>query len=149
MIRQATKFDKTEIIKIMKQFRLEADLPEYVSAENEQYWNLLLDTILAGKGVIFIEEGKGLLMAMIHPTIWDNTVLTMQELAWYVKPEFRNSTIGYRLLKSYIEYGNELKEDGRIKFFSISKMDTSPDIKYQNLGLGKKMRIGYSKCQQL
>lgn len=138
MIRQATKFDKTEIINMMKQFRSEADLPEYVDAENEEYWNLLLDTILVGKGIVFLEEGKGLLMALIHPTIWDNRINTMQELAWYVKPEFRNTTVGYRLLKSYIEYGDELKEDGRIKFFSVSKMDTSPDVKYQKFGFRKK-----------
>ena len=138
MIRQATKFDKTEIIEMMKQFRQEADLPEYMGEENEEYWNLLLDTILVGKGVVFLEEGKGLLMALIHPTIWNNKINTMQELAWYVKPEFRHTTVGYRLLKAYIEYGNELKEDGRIKFFSVSKMDTSPDIKYQKFGFRKK-----------
>jgi N-acetylglutamate synthase-like GNAT family acetyltransferase len=138
MIRQATKFDKTEIIEMMKQFRQEADLPEYMGEENEEYWNLLLDTILVGKGVVFLEEGKGLLMALIHPTIWNNKINTMQELAWYVKPEFRHTTVGYRLLKAYIEYGNELKEDGRIKFFSVSKMNTSPDIKYQKFGFRKK-----------
>ena len=138
MIRQATKFDKTEIIEMMKQFRQEADLPEYMGEENEEYWNLLLDTILVGKGVVFLEEGKGLLMALIHPTIWNNKIHTMQELAWYVKPEFRHTTVGYRLLKAYIEYGDELKEDGRIKFFSVSKMDTSPDIKYQKFGFRKK-----------
>ena len=138
MIRQATKFDKTEIIEMMKQFRQEADLPEYMGEENEEYWNLLLDTILVGKGVLFLEEGKALLMALIHPTIWNNKINTMQELAWYVKPEFRHTTVGYRLLKAYIEYGNELKEDGRIKFFSVSKMDTSPDIKYQKFGFRKK-----------
>ena len=138
MIRQATKFDKTEIIEMMKQFRQEADLPEYMGEENEEYWNLLLDTILVGKGVVFLEEGKGLLITLIHPTIWNNKINTMQELAWYVKPEFRHTTVGYRLLKAYIEYGNELKEDGRIKFFSVSKMDTSPDIKYQKFGFRKK-----------
>jgi GNAT superfamily N-acetyltransferase len=138
MIRQATKFDKTEIIEMMKQFRQEADLPEYMGEENEEYWNLLLDTMLVGKGVVFLEEGKGLLMALIHPTIWNNKIYTMQELAWYVKPEFRHTTIGYRLLKAYIEYGDELKEDGRIKFYSVSKMDTSPNIKYEKFGFRKK-----------
>jgi GNAT superfamily N-acetyltransferase len=138
MIRQATKFDKTEITEIMRMFRDEADLPEYLDAEDDAYWNLLLDTMLVGKGVIFLEEGKGLLMAIIHPTIWSNKVYSMQELAWYVKPEFRHTTVGYRLLKAYIEYGEELKKDGRIKFFSVSKMDTSPDIKYQKFGFRKK-----------
>ena len=100
------KFDKTEVTEMMRMFRDEADLPEYLDAEDDSYWNLLLDTMLAGKGVIFLEEGKGLLMAIIHPTIWSNKVNTMQELAWYVKPEFRHTTIGYRLLKAYIEYGD-------------------------------------------
>ena len=138
MIRQATKFDKTEITEIMRMFRDEADLPEYLDAEDDAYWNLLLDTMLVGKGVIFLEEGKGLLMAIIHPTIWSNKVYSMQELAWYVKPEFRHTTVGYRLLKAYIEYGEELKKNGRIKFFSVSKMDTSPDVKYQKFGFRKK-----------
>jgi RimJ/RimL family protein N-acetyltransferase len=138
MIRKATKYDKTELIFMMKLFRAEGDLPEYLDSTNENYWNLLLDNILAGMGVIFIEEGKGLLMAIITPTIWDNKILSMQELAWYVKPEFRNSSIGYRLLKEYIEYGKQLKQLERIKFFTVSKMNTSPNIKYEKFGFRKK-----------
>jgi GNAT superfamily N-acetyltransferase len=61
----------------------------------------------------------------------------MYELAWYVKPEFRNTTIGYRLLKEYVDYGKQLKEEGRIRVFSIAKMVTSPDIKYNKFGFTK------------
>ena len=39
MIRQATKFDKTEVTEIMRMFRDEADLPEYKDVENIDYWN--------------------------------------------------------------------------------------------------------------
>jgi len=138
MVRQANKYDKTEIIEMMKLFRDEADLPEYIDSNNEAYWNRLLDTIFAGMGVIFIEENKGLLMAIIHPTVWDDKIFTMQELAWYVKPEFRGGSTGYRLLLSYIEYGKQLKQFGRIKFFGVSKMDTSPELKYEKFGFRKK-----------
>jgi GNAT superfamily N-acetyltransferase len=58
-------------------------------------------------------------------------------LAWYVKPEYRNTTIGYRLLKAYVEYGKQLKAQNRIKMFTITKMVTSPDIKYGKFGFTK------------
>ena len=137
MIRQATKHDKTQIIELMKLFRAEAGIKQYHNLDNEPYWNRLLDTILAGSGVIFIEDGVGLIMAIITPTIWCDKTLYMQELAWYVKPEQRNTSVGYRLLKKYVEYGKELKEQGRISLFAIAKMVTSPDIKYGKFGFTK------------
>lgn len=137
MIRQATKYDKKEIIEMMQLFRAEADIEQYKHLDNVVYWNKLLDSILAGQGVIFLEEGKGLIMALITHTAWCDRTFQMYELAWYVKPEYRNTTIGYRLLKEYIDYGKQLKEQGRIKLFSIAKMVSSPNIKYDKFGFNK------------
>jgi N-acetylglutamate synthase-like GNAT family acetyltransferase len=137
MIRQATRQDKEQIIKLMKLFRAESNIKQYQELDNEPYWNRLLDTILAGAGIIFIEDNVGLIMALIIPTIWCDKTLYMQELAWYVKPEHRNTSIGYRLLKKYVDYGNELKAQGRISMFAIAKMITSPDIKYGKFGFTK------------
>ena len=137
MIRQATKYDKTEIIEMMQLFRSEADIEHYRHLDNIVYWNKLLDNIIAGQGVVFLEQGKGLLMAIITHTAWCDRTFQMYELAWYVKPEYRNTTIGYRLLKEYIDYGKQLKQQGRIKFFSIAKMISSPNIKYDKFGFNK------------
>ncbi len=137
MIRKATKYDKTEIIDMMQMFRAEADIEHYKHLDNVVYWNKLLDNIIAGQGVVFLEQGKGLLMAIITHTAWCDRTFQMYELAWYVKPEYRNTTIGYRLLKEYIDYGKQLKEQGRIKFFSIAKMISSPNIKYDKFGFNK------------
>lgn len=137
MIRQATKQDKPQIIELMKLFRAESNIKQYQGLDNEPYWNRLLDTILAGAGIIFIEDNVGLIMALITPTVWCDKTLYMQELAWYVKPEQRNTTVGYRLLKKYVDYGNELKAQGRIAMFAIAKMVTSPDIKYGKFGFTK------------
>ena len=137
MIRQATRQDKEQIIKLMKLFRAESNIKQYQGLDNEPYWNKMLDTILAGAGVIFIEDGIGLIMAIITPTIWCDKTLYMQELAWYVIPEKRNTSVGYRLLKKYVEYGNKLKEEGRIAMFAIAKMVTSPDKKYGKFGFTK------------
>jgi N-acetylglutamate synthase-like GNAT family acetyltransferase len=137
MIRQATRHDKKQIIDLMKLFRLEAGIKQYHNLDNEPYWDRLLDTILAGAGIIYIEDDVGLIMGIISPTIWCDKTFYMQELAWYVKPEKRNTSIGYRLLKKYVEYGKELKEQGRISMFAIAKMVTSPDIKYGKFGFTK------------
>jgi N-acetylglutamate synthase-like GNAT family acetyltransferase len=137
MIRQATKQDKPQIIELMKLFRAESNIKQYQNLDNEPYWNKMLDMILAGAGVIYIEDGVGLIMAIISPTLWCDKTLYMQELAWYVKPEKRNTSVGYRLLKKYVDYGNELKAQGRIIMFAIGKMVTSPDIKYGNFGFTK------------
>lgn len=136
-MRQATKYDKTEIIELMKAFRSEADIEELKGEDNEPYWQRLLDTILAGAGIVFIEEGKGLLMALITHSVWCDKTLFMQELAWYVKPEFRHTSLGYRLLKAYVEHGKSLKQSGRIKYFCIAKLPSSPDIKYDRFGFRK------------
>lgn len=138
MIRQANKYDKTEIIEMMKAFRQEADMPELLDIDNEEYWNQLLDNIFAGQGVVFLEEGKGLIMALITPTIWCNKTYAMHELAWYVKPEQRNTTIGYRLFISFLNYAKKLKEEGRIKYFTMTKLDVSPNLKYEKYGFRKK-----------
>lgn len=137
MIRKATKYDKEQIIDMMQMFRAEADIEEYRHLDNVVYWNKLLDNILAGQGVIFIEDNKGLIMALITHTAWCDRTFQMYELAWYVKPEYRNTTLGYRLLKEYIDYGKQLKEQGRIKLFTIAKMVTSPNIKYEKFGFRK------------
>lgn len=137
MIRQATKYDKTQVIQMMQLFRAESSIEQYKDLDNVEYWNRLLDSILSGQGVIYIEEDVGLIMGVVMPTIWCDKTLVLNELAWYVKPEHRNTTVGYRLLKAYVEYGKELKRSGRIKMFTIAKMVTSPDIKYGRFGFSK------------
>jgi N-acetylglutamate synthase-like GNAT family acetyltransferase len=137
MIRQATRQDKPQIIEMMKLFRAEADIVQYRNLDNEPYWNRLLDTILAGAGIVFIEDNVGLIMALITPTVWCDKTLYMQELAWYVVPEKRNTSVGYRLLKKYVDYGDQLKQEGRIAMFAIAKMVTSPDVKYGKFGFSK------------
>lgn len=137
MIRQATKYDKTQIIEMMQLFRAESHIEQYRDLDNVEYWNRLLDSILAGQGIIYIEDGIGLIMGVVMPTIWCDKTLVLNELAWYVKPEHRNTTVGYRLLKAYVDYGKQLKESGRIKMFTIAKMVTSPDLKYGRFGFSK------------
>lgn len=137
MIRQATKYDKTEVIRLMKLFREESPVKEVYAEDDEEHWHRLLDNIFAGAGAIFIEEGKGLLLCMVLPSVWSSKVLALHELAWFVSKEFRGGTTGYKLLKAYLQYAKQMKESGRIKYFTVSKMVSSPDIDYARFGFRK------------
>ena len=136
-MREATRHDKPQIKSMMLDFLMESKIAEFKNFGKDEYGDKLLDTIMAGLGVIYIEEGKGLIMGMFTPSVWCDKTLTLHELAWYVKPEFRGSTVGYRLLKTFISYGNKMKESGRIKYFVMGKMESSPDIKYEKFGFKK------------
>ena len=138
MIREANRYDRDDIIALMKEFRDSADFIEVLADDNVEYWYRLLDSIFAGAGKVFYAESKGLLMCVIMPTVWDDKMFALHELAWYVRPDYRGSTVGYRLLDEYVKYGKALKEAGRIRYFTMTKLDVSPDLDYSRLGFRKK-----------
>ena len=137
MIRQATKYDMSEVIGMMKKFRAESPIRELMDVEDEDYWRQMLNDIFAGRGKVFIEEGKGILICMVLPSIWSPQILVLQELAWYVLPEYRNTTTGYRLVKAYLNYAEQLVRNDRIRYYTLNKMVSSPNLKYEKLGFRK------------
>ena len=137
MIRQATKYDITQLTEMMRMFRDESPIQQYKEIDNPDYFSKLVSGIIAGQGVIFLEDNIGFIMGLISPIVWCDKTLAMYELAWYVKPEYRHKTVGYKLLKAYIDYAKKLKAQGRIKLFTITKMTTSPDINYARFGFSK------------
>lgn len=137
MIRLANKFDKPQIIEMLRMFRDESPIEQYKTFENTEYIGTLIDSIIAGRGVIFIEQGIGMIIGVIQPTIWCDKTMALYELAWYVKPEYRNTTVGYKLLKKYLDYANAARDEGKIKLFTLSKLTTSPNMKYEKFGLVK------------
>ena len=137
MIRQATKYDRIQLQEMVRMFRDESPIEQYKDIDNPDYFNSLIDSIIAGRGVIFLEDNVGFIMGIISPVVWCDKTYAMYELAWYVKPQYRMGIVGVRLLKEYINYAKQLKEQGRIKLFTITKMVSSPDFDYSKLGFKK------------
>ena len=137
MIRKANKYDKTQLQEMIRMFRNESPIDQYKDIDNPEYFDSLVESIIAGRGIIFIEDNVGFIMGIITPIIWCDKTFAMYELAWYVKPEYRKGIVGIRLLKEYIDYANQLKEQGRIKLFTVTKMTTSPDLDYSRFGFKK------------
>lgn len=137
MVRKATRHDKDEIVEMMRCFCKESEIEAYKSLNNPKYWDKLLDEILAGRGVIFIEPGKGLIVGYITHAVWCDKTLGMYELAWFVYKQHRTGITGYRLLHAYIDEAKAMKQTGRIKLFTLSKLSNSPDMDYKKLGFVK------------
>jgi len=138
MIRRATRYDKTELADMMRAFRDESPIAQIYGDVDERYFASMLDGIFAGQGAVFFEQGKGFLMCAVLPSVWSPEILALHELAWYVRPDYRKGTTGYRLFQAYIEYGNELKKNGRIKYYTMTKLDVSPALDYSKYGFRKK-----------
>ncbi len=137
MIRKSNKFDKADWTEMLRMFKLESDVEFLRALENPDWWSQLFDTINSGLGIIFIEPGKGLIMGMIVPSLWCNKTFGLHELAWYVKPEYRKSTVGYRLFNEFVKYGNQLKDDGRVTYLVLGKLHNSPSLNYGKYGFKK------------
>ncbi len=140
MIRVATKYDTDTILDMLRNYRNATPIEELKEANDAEYVKSILNHIFAGLGVVLLAETDkpvGMLIAMIMPNFWHQSMSEMQELAYWVEPEHRGGTAGYRLLKAYVDYAEDLKQNNRIKHYSISKMVNSPDIKYDRFGFRK------------
>lgn len=141
MIRHANKFDIDEIVRMLKAYRDNAPTQFLRDSSNQEHIEKLLSNILAGAGFILLatkeEDVIGMVIAALHPNIWNPDITQISEIAFWVDEEHRGGRTAYRLLQAYIQQCEELKEDNRIHFFSVSKMSNSPDLSYDRFGFEK------------
>lgn len=141
MIRDANKFDLDVIIQMLKRYREFAPIDVLRYADNEDYIRQMLTEIIAGMGFVLLAEKDdvpiGMLIAAKIPNIWNPKTMQCSEVAYWVNPENRGGTSAYRLIAEYIKRCEEWKKQGAIHFYTISKMNNSPDLKYEKFGFEK------------
>lgn len=140
VVRSATPFDIPALVDMLRHYRAEAPLEFLRGVDDAQHVERLLAQIIAGRGVALVAQTDqvcGMLIASIAPSMWSLSHLVLTEMAFWVEPHARGGTSGHRLITEYIRRGNELKEQGRISAFFISKMVTSPDLRYERFGFKK------------
>ena len=140
-IRFADVWDTEEIIDMLKRYREHSPIHAHKLTEDAHAREVLAH-IFAGLGFVLVAEnvdGKlaGMLIAMRNPNVWDPKIMMLNELAYWVNPEHRMSSAGYKLIKRYQEHAEQLKQSGDVQAYTISKMVTSPDLKYDRFGFEK------------
>lgn len=143
-IRLANKFDLPYICDMLRNFRNETPIDIMRDCDNEDYINKLYHHIILGGGLALIAETEkpiGMIIGIKDHNIWDPELKVLRELVYWVEPEHRGTTAGYRLIKEYNKHAQQLIDDGKIKLFTMTKMINSPDLDFS--------RFGYKKTEEV
>lgn len=131
MVRHARFEDYNSVMRMMVNFANSAPIEQL---HNPEYNHRRIQHLLAKiqqAGCVLVAENKsgelcGMLIAMISEDLWLPHIKTLKEVAWWVEPEHRNSTMGYRLLRQYVDFANSLAENKEITNFTLTNMTISP-----------------------
>lgn len=136
-IRLANKFDIPQLAEMLRHYRDSGSI-KGLKVENEETGMKILTAIIVGMGVAIVSEKDnkltGMLLAIKTPFMWDNTKLVMSEIAYWVEPEHRGSTAGYRLISKYVEIADDLLASGTIMNYTLSQM-AEQKLDYSRFGL--------------
>jgi len=138
MIRFADIKDFDRIMDMMINF---ANSSPYAAHHDPQYNDRHVRTLLSHimqNGVIIVGEAdgelQGMLIGMINSDPWLPHVKTMREIAWWVEEPYRMTSLGYKLLKKYVDVGEQLQQTGKIDGFTLTLMSQSPDLNLEKRG---------------
>jgi len=148
MIRSATLQDYDRVMEMMINFANHSPwAPHHDPQYNDHYVRNLLSSFIAN-GCILVAEPQpnqldqtpqlgGMLIATTVSDPWLPHVKTLKELAWWVEPEYRQTSMGYRLLQKYIEVGKKMVTKGYVDGFTLTNMSISPDFDLEKRGWQK------------
>ena len=136
-IRLANKFDIPQLAEMLRHYR-DSGTIKGLKVENEETGMKILTAIIVGMGVAIVSEKDnkltGMLLAVKSPFMWDNSKLLLSEIAYWVEPEHRGSTAGYRLISKYVEIADDLLQSGTIINYTMSQM-AEQKLDYSRFGL--------------
>lgn len=137
MIRLADKWDIPQILDLLRLYRDEGIIHGVENITEEETPRRILTTILAGGGLAIVYEKDkqivGMLLALKTPLLWDFNKFIMNEIAYFVRQEYRHSTVGYRLLKKYTDTCDDMVNNGDITRYTITQLE-GQDLPYHKFG---------------
>lgn len=139
--RLATKHDLPQVIEMLKHFREQTPIELMRNVDDADYITRLYTVLINGGGLVVLAEENtvpvGMCIGVIDSTIWDPKLYVMRELVYWVEPNYRNGTAGYKLIRHYTTAAQEMVDQNRIKMFTMSKMVNSPNLDYGRFGYRK------------
>ena len=137
MIREANKHDMPQLLQMMRDYSTQTPVPalQAAAAHDEAHVANLMTQMMAGRGFVLIDnKSRGFIAALITTNVWCPEVYELHELAWWVKPEHRNGTVGGRLWKEFDRLATDLIDDGRIDVAVTAVMANNTWIDYTKRG---------------
>jgi hypothetical protein len=127
-----------EILKLLKQFANATPISSLANPDldTDRASRIIHHLIRSGVALVSISDDQvtGMLLAGIVPDMWLPHIVQLREYAWWVTPEYRNSSAGYRLLQAYVRAGEQLKQAGKITDIVLTTLVNSPIGDIQSRG---------------
>lgn len=137
MIRLATRSDLPVIAELITEFLQETSYAKHADAVDRQHLLRLAYTVLH-QGYIWLlwhdQTCVGLLIAVKEQNIWMPDKVSLREMVWYVKEQYRKTLGAGRLFVKFCEKGDELMARGEIEGFFTTRMTSTTDYDLEKRG---------------
>lgn len=137
MIRKATRYDIPRLYEIVEAYAFENPITVLGKTVNHdiKYVHDFLFGIIMGRGFVYIDNHmRGAIVGIKNQNIWCPKVRELNELLWWVEPEYRNGTIGGRLWKAFDQEATQMLADGDVHCVITSVSASGPLIDYTKRG---------------
>lgn len=135
MIRRASIFDMNFLICAMVEYAEEAKIDVLNNNHNAEHVKQVFRNIMAGKGVILMDDRRrGFLAAAIAPNLWNPELLQLSEIAFWVDPAYRGGSVGGRLFLEFNRIADEMLKEGQVHLITTSLRGESPKLDYIKYG---------------
>lgn len=137
MIRKATRYDIPRLLEIVEAYAYENPITVLGKQSNHdpKYVESLLFGIIMGRGFVYIDNHmRGAIIGIKNQNIWCPKVRELNELLWWVEPEYRNGTIGGRLWKAFDQEATQMLGSGDVHCVITSVSASGPLIDYTKRG---------------
>lgn len=130
-MRYATKYDMPHLLDMMRAYADEAGIETLKQNQNENHVKTLFYEMIKGRGFVLVDDQlRGFLAAYITSNFWNSKIRELHEVAWWVDPQHRDTSIGGRLWLRFNKLAQDLLDQKRVQIVCTSLMPASPDIDY-------------------
>lgn len=137
MIRDAARHEIRSIVEMMREYADEAPVKvlQGIDTQDSQHVGNVIFTMMAGRGFVLVDDDlNGFIAAVIVPNIWSPKILELRELAWWVYPDCRNTSLGGKLWLAFNKRAQEMLDAGRVQMICVTSMASSPALDYTKRG---------------
>ena len=130
-MRYATKYDMPHLLEMMREYAKEAGVKALQEKQNEDQVKNLFDQMMNGRGFVLVDDNlRGFLAAYVSRNFWNRYIRELHEVAWWVMPVYRSTSVGGRLWLRFNQLAQNLLDQKKIDIVCTSLMPSSPEIDY-------------------
>jgi len=138
MIRQAQRPDFAAICDLLEDYFREGAYGDHIDYgfDRARAAKILFNVTHMGYIWLYEADNKvvGVLAAIREPNIWFPQKISMREMFWYVKPEYRHRVGAAKLFVAYERQAQELLNNNSIDGYFMTEMSTTSNLNLESRG---------------